>query len=155
MPGEMGFHNTPNGSDSANLDMNLDMNQEQNDVSKESVSASHQSILNLVTIFAGYFDFQSSIWDLPPLQRGWVIQERLMAPRTVYFGKDRIYWDFEEILSNEYLPWGLPGSGIEFDLYYLRRFSLPPIVSNDTPNQVTRDDTPILHNISCSNSWSC
>jgi hypothetical protein len=32
----------------------------------------------------------------PILSRGWVLQERLLSPRVLYFGKYRIYWECNE-----------------------------------------------------------
>ena len=94
----------------------------------EDMDVAFQS--QLVTIFMGQYDFSSSLWDLPLQKRGWVVQERIMAPRTIYFGKDRIYWECNEKLLNEHLPWGTPVSGELFDYHYKKRFSLPYVVAN-------------------------
>ena len=34
-------------------------------------------------------DFQVS----PSMDRGWVVQERLLAPRTIYYGRNQVFWE--------------------------------------------------------------
>jgi hypothetical protein len=108
-------------------------------------STSQDGISRLVTIFAAHYDFQSALWELPLQQRGWVVQERFLAPRTLYFGKDRLYWECNERFQNEYLPWGLPESKNMFDGHYQRNFSIPHIVPEPTLNQLTEEDIAYLH----------
>lgn len=36
------------------------------------------------------------------LRRGWVLQERVLAPRTVFFGDDRIWWECVECNAQEH-----------------------------------------------------
>ncbi|KAI0884554.1 HET-domain-containing protein [Annulohypoxylon maeteangense] len=40
------------------------------------------------------------------LKRGWVLQERLMSPRTIYFGKKQVYWECAELDACETHPVG-------------------------------------------------
>ena len=45
------------------------------------------------------------------MERGWVLQERILAPRTLYFGKSQIYWEcprLPHLLASETFPEGLP-----------------------------------------------
>ncbi|KAI1382814.1 HET-domain-containing protein [Hypoxylon trugodes] len=42
----------------------------------------------------------------PLLQRGWVLQERLMSPRTIYFGRKQVYWECAECHACETHPRG-------------------------------------------------
>jgi hypothetical protein len=54
-----------------------------------------------------------SVWtdrvDKAPVnQRGWVIQERLMAPRVLHFCRDRVAWECREFEAAEGLPEGTP-----------------------------------------------
>ena len=44
--------------------------------------------------------------DSPIYQRGWILQERLLSPRTVYFGKEQIFWVCEELQACETYPNG-------------------------------------------------
>jgi hypothetical protein len=105
----------------------------------EDETARHGSMASLVTIFAPEYDYQSALWKLPLQKRGWVVQERLMAQRTLHFGNDRICWQCNERLQNEYLLWGLPESGIMFDEHFQQRFSLPDIVSKPAHNSLTEE----------------
>ncbi|KAJ4229236.1 hypothetical protein NW759_003962 [Fusarium solani] len=48
-------------------------------------------------------DFESA----PLTQRGWVFQERLLAPRILQFGKRQVYWRCSELFANEAWPQGV------------------------------------------------
>ncbi|KAL3293788.1 HET-domain-containing protein [Colletotrichum asianum] len=41
-----------------------------------------------------------SVWPL--LSRGWVFQERLLCPRTVYYGQDRLIWECCNGIEDEF-----------------------------------------------------
>jgi hypothetical protein len=44
----------------------------------------------------------------PLLTRGWVVQERLLAPRVLHFGETQIFWECNEITCSESYPSGVP-----------------------------------------------
>lgn len=44
----------------------------------------------------------------PLATRAWIFQERYLAPRTVYFGKEQIVWECNTINSCETFPHGIP-----------------------------------------------
>ncbi|KAF2676331.1 HET-domain-containing protein [Lentithecium fluviatile CBS 122367] len=46
--------------------------------------------------------------DIKLLRRGWVLQERLLSPRSIYFD-DQLTWECSELVANEIFPEGLPG----------------------------------------------
>jgi hypothetical protein len=47
--------------------------------------------------------------DLAPLnKRGWVFQERLLAPRVLHFARDQVYWTCSSLLAAEVMPYGNP-----------------------------------------------
>ncbi|KAI9658325.1 MAG: hypothetical protein M1821_002458 [Bathelium mastoideum] len=97
-------------------------------------SFDHNAKSNLVMIVAGHHDFMLNLYDEHPLnKRAWVFQERLMAPRTLHFGKDRIFWECNEKIFNEYLPWGLPLTGATFTTHGKMPFSLPAMVLRSEP----------------------
>lgn len=55
----------------------------------------------------------SDLWETevrraPLNQRAWVVQERLLAPRTLYFGKNQLFWECRELHACEVLPNGIP-----------------------------------------------
>ncbi|KAL2064058.1 hypothetical protein VTL71DRAFT_4552 [Oculimacula yallundae] len=85
---------------------------------------------NLVTTFSGDQDFVASLRNQHPLhKRAWVFQERLMAPRSLHFGNDRIFWECNEKGLSEYLPGGLPS----FTTHAETPFSLPALVLKNEP----------------------
>ncbi|CAG8954245.1 hypothetical protein HYFRA_00005865 [Hymenoscyphus fraxineus] len=55
--------------------------------------------------------FEQYTWDneverAPLSQRGWVLQERLLAPRTLHFGDTQIFWECRELHACEIQPHG-------------------------------------------------
>lgn len=49
-----------------------------------------------------------NIMDGPLYQRAWVVQERLLSPRTLYFGKEQILWGCGQFEGCESFPDGKP-----------------------------------------------
>jgi hypothetical protein len=63
------------------------------------------------THIVAYDDFWcNSLLDTDLYQRGWVIQERLLSPRTVHFGQEQIFWECRHTMACEAYPTGLPKS---------------------------------------------
>jgi hypothetical protein len=59
-----------------------------------------------------YFGFTRDVQTVghqfgPLMQRGWVLQERLLSPRSVYYGQ-QLTWECPELLANEVFPEGSP-----------------------------------------------
>jgi hypothetical protein len=48
--------------------------------------------------------------DKPLSKRAWVLQEQLLAPRTLVFGKTQVYWQCRTHTACEAFPLGLPDS---------------------------------------------
>jgi hypothetical protein len=47
--------------------------------------------------------WERSIVQAPLMKRGWVLQERLLAPRVVHFGKEQLFWEcFEKEACESY-----------------------------------------------------
>ena len=46
----------------------------------------------------------------PLNQRGWVLQERLLAPRTIHFAAQQIFWECNEMNASEIYPKELPST---------------------------------------------
>ncbi|KAL8793320.1 MAG: hypothetical protein Q9195_004097 [Heterodermia aff. obscurata] len=60
-----------------------------------------------------YALFDAHSWEtnmtLAPLnQRAWVVQERLLSPCVLHFGRDQIAWECQELQACETFPNGLP-----------------------------------------------
>ncbi|KAJ8113757.1 hypothetical protein OPT61_g4182 [Boeremia exigua] len=56
---------------------------------------------------------RSDLWNQallgrPLYKRGWVYQERMLAPRILHFSKHQLFWDCTEMSACETLPAGLP-----------------------------------------------
>lgn len=48
------------------------------------------------------------VHNAPLNRRGWVFQERLLAPRVLHFGSEQMYWECHEMDACETYPQGLP-----------------------------------------------
>ncbi|CCC11146.1 hypothetical protein SMACR_03854 [Sordaria macrospora] len=44
----------------------------------------------------------------PLLSRGWIVQERLLSPRIIYYGADELYWECRLHAVSESCPFGTP-----------------------------------------------
>ncbi|KIW70258.1 hypothetical protein, variant 2 [Phialophora macrospora] len=61
------------------------------------------------TYVLGYDDFWSnSLLDAPLHARGWVLQERLLSPRTIHFGQEQMFWECRCEMACEAYPTGIP-----------------------------------------------
>jgi hypothetical protein len=52
--------------------------------------------------------WDSAITDAPLNKRGWVLQERLLSPRTVHFCAEQVFWECAELVACESFPDGIP-----------------------------------------------
>ncbi|RMZ73649.1 heterokaryon incompatibility [Pyrenophora seminiperda CCB06] len=87
-----------------------------------------------------YFENIEDVLNNSPLmRRGWVLQERLLSPHSIYFG-NQMSWECTEILASELFPEGIPRILTTFDKWgYDRPFKLGCLLNNDLTNE--RDDT--------------
>ncbi|PMD59555.1 HET-domain-containing protein [Hyaloscypha bicolor E] len=63
------------------------------------------------------------------LKRGWVFQERLLAPRIIHLGTDQLYWECDSLQACETIPLGI---GMTFG-------SVKRMVSPSIPSEVRQD----------------
>jgi hypothetical protein len=84
-------------------------------------------------------DFASA----PLLQRGWVLQERLLARRVLHFNRQQLFWECEELSACETYPNGVPKSMTLFD-NTLNFKSMDPVVDGEKLRE--------LNNWDCSSS---
>lgn len=66
-----------------------------------------------------YLCIRKEFWErelanAPLNQRGWVVQERMLSPRTLQFGKNQIFWQCREVEACETLPKEIPQDFIYF-----------------------------------------
>ncbi|KAK5630605.1 hypothetical protein RRF57_006320 [Xylaria bambusicola] len=54
------------------------------------------------------FFWWAQVTKAPLTKRGWVFQERFLAPRVVHFGPDQILWECSSLDACETFPLGLP-----------------------------------------------
>ncbi|KAL1861327.1 hypothetical protein Daus18300_009003 [Diaporthe australafricana] len=52
--------------------------------------------------------WESHVKQAPLSQRAWVLQERILAPRSLYFCEGQLFWECREQHACELLPKGLP-----------------------------------------------
>ena len=52
--------------------------------------------------------WQKRLAQAPLHQRGWVVQERLLARCVIHFGRDQLFWECQELDACESYPAGLP-----------------------------------------------
>jgi hypothetical protein len=48
--------------------------------------------------------WENNITNAPLNRRGWVLQERMYAPRVLHFGSDHIFWECTERVAAEITP---------------------------------------------------
>ncbi|EWY99917.1 hypothetical protein FOYG_03844 [Fusarium oxysporum NRRL 32931] len=47
----------------------------------------------------------------PFFKRGWIFQERMLAPRVIYFAEEQVFWECYQELKCEAFPTGIPFAG--------------------------------------------
>ncbi|RSL40661.1 hypothetical protein CEP53_013232 [Fusarium sp. AF-6] len=52
--------------------------------------------------------WQDEVLEAPLMRRGWVFQERFLAPRVLHFGKRQLAWECNGLDALEMFPHGLP-----------------------------------------------
>lgn len=52
--------------------------------------------------------FDAFISDSPLMHRGWVVQERILAPRILHFAHGQIFWECSSLRACETFPHGVP-----------------------------------------------
>lgn len=52
--------------------------------------------------------WESNVREAPLNQRAWVLQERILAPRSVYFCESQLFWECREQQACELFPVGIP-----------------------------------------------
>ncbi|PVH76471.1 HET-domain-containing protein [Cadophora sp. DSE1049] len=73
--------------------------------------------------------------DGPLNQRGWVFQERYLAPRVVHFTKDQIFWECHELVASETLPFGISDAVSAKRAPFQNASALPSDQLNQTKDQ--------------------
>jgi len=64
------------------------------------------------------FDHAIEGTESPLAKRGWCLQERVLAPRTLHFGVEQMFWECREKKDPEGLPWDeqYGGDGLNYGI---------------------------------------
>lgn len=68
--------------------------------------------------------WESQVKKAPLSQRAWVVQERVLAPKSLYFCEDQLFWECREQHACESLPMGMP---VEF-ISDIKQYSAADVV---------------------------
>ncbi|KAL8981582.1 MAG: hypothetical protein Q9205_003679, partial [Flavoplaca limonia] len=71
-------------------------------------SESRTCLKGVYSLHRNYMWFYEVGVDAPLTTRAWVVQERLLAPRTLHFANTQIYWECNELQACESWPKGMP-----------------------------------------------
>lgn len=72
----------------------------------ELVDASSESHVDCILVDYGFWN--NGVSKCPLNTRGWVLQERLLSPRVLHFGRDQLFWECREHAAAECYPDSLP-----------------------------------------------
>ncbi|OCL09963.1 HET-domain-containing protein [Glonium stellatum] len=64
--------------------------------------------------------WRSELQQSPLYRRAWVLQEQLLAPRTLHFTKEGIAWECHDLTASELYPFGLHGLRLDSTIMQLR-----------------------------------
>ncbi|KAF6830533.1 heterokaryon incompatibility protein [Colletotrichum musicola] len=85
-----------------------------------------------------------AVGQCPLNKRGWVLQERLLSPRVLHFGRDQLFWECREHAAAECYPDTLPGPvGKSADAKFKK---LDPIADGEEmPTEGPEPDDPLFY----------
>ena len=91
----------------------------------EHSPSSHTEKFNLCAVFS-QADFTYYMRRLPLSTRAWVLQEKLLSPRTLHFREDRISWECQKAVSlTEFMPDSIANSERRgFDCLYQSDYNI-------------------------------
>nr|AET07139.1 vegetative incompatibility protein 6 [Cryphonectria parasitica] len=70
------------------------------------VNTESEGILDCLVVKSDFWE--TEVLHAPLSKRAWVVQERLLAPRSLYFGQSQLYWECQEAFACEVFPDGVP-----------------------------------------------
>ena len=91
------------------------------------VEPNWDNALNMSYDLYSDFFWQYHLGHSPLNRRAWVVQERILAPRVLYYGKEQLLWECVELDACETYPDGLPHAdpgrwkGIDLDVEFLSK----------------------------------
>jgi len=69
-------------------------------------------------------EWQKAVSNSPLMGRGWVLQEVTLAPRTLHFGRERLFWQCSTQKASEDCP-------LELHVNRMRYYEDPPLEDDD------------------------
>jgi hypothetical protein len=72
---------------------------------------------------------RTSLNESALMLRGWVLQERVLSPRSIYFDQELV-WECSELLASEYYPDGVRREDVVWPLPYTWGLSIPLKLKN-------------------------
>lgn len=97
--------------------------------------------------FTSIHYYMSAIPNSHLCRRAWVLQERLLSPRTLYFGKGDIFWECKTKDASESFPEELP-SGYLADFFHRPKVPLadmwPTVIELYTRAKLTYSDDKLV-----------
>lgn len=69
--------------------------------------------------------------EMPLLRRGWVLQERVLSPRTLHFTSTQMFWECNQKIACETFPRQMPPDATEIDIIVNARVYLGSITKNN------------------------
>ena len=73
--------------------------------------------------------YRRGLTEMPLLQRGWVVQERILAPRMLYFTSTQVFWECYEKVACEVFPQGYPEQRSNIENYFHKKNLVGPMWS--------------------------
>ena len=105
----------------------------------QAVGQSVESKEDLYLIMDDHF-LEKGFEGTPLLGRGWVLQEILLSPRTLYFGNEQVFWGCREHLACETHPYGIPAGLLELSRDYKNIDGIVPNFLGDSADRRTTPD---------------
>jgi hypothetical protein len=65
--------------------------------------------------------YRRGLTKMPLLQRGWVVQERILAPRMLHFTSTQVFWECFENVACEVFPEGFPEQRADVEKYFRKK----------------------------------
>ncbi|KAE8448272.1 hypothetical protein EG329_009703 [Mollisiaceae sp. DMI_Dod_QoI] len=66
--------------------------------------------------------WKEDVDETPLMNRGWVVQERVLSPRILYLGKRQVFWECQKLQACQVFPRGIPDSSF---LRYPIKLAIP------------------------------
>jgi hypothetical protein len=81
---------------------------------------------------------QTGLAQQPLCNRGWVVQERLLAPRTLHFSASEMFWECLTLFACETFPCGVPNSilGMDSARPETKRWNAPESLEQNTRDEI-------------------